>query len=115
MSKRIVDYDPVSGISLYSDYDPVTDITTVIHEFDDLEDRLEYSKRLQNDNDYTKQGIKTGWWHYAHTPNALIHKWLVEDGINPYRKQDLGRWVEKINSREYRHLKMTTKLHTVKG
>ena len=112
--KRIVDYDPVSGISLYSDYDPVTDITTVIHEFDDCEANMERSKTLQNDNEYTRKGIKKGWWHYAHTPNHLLHKWLVEDGINPFRKGDMKRFIEKINSREYRHFKTTTKLHVVR-
>ena len=114
MTKRVVDYDPISGITTSVDYDPVDDITTVIHEFCELDATMDRTKALQNDDDYTRKGIKGGWWHYAFTPNHLIHKWLVEDGINIYNKQDLPRALAKINSREFRHFKTTGKMHIVR-
>ena len=110
--KRRIDYNPVSGITTSMDYNSVTDVTTVIHEFDDVGAALDQNKALANDNEYTKQGIKNGFWHYAFIPNALIHKWMVEDGINVYRKEDEKKVFQKLNSPEYRYLKTTTKHHT---
>ena len=109
--KRLVDYNPQSGITTSMDYDPVTDMTTIISEFDDLEPALRITKHLQNDPEYTRKGIKECFWHYSFIPNHLIHKWMVEEGINVYRKEDEARVWKKINSPEYRYLKTTTKNH----
>lgn len=110
--KRVVDYNPVSGITMSVDYDRHTDTTTIIHEFDDVGSALDRNKALANDTDYTKKGIRDGWWHYAFIPNAIIHKWMVEEGINAYKKEDEARVFKKLNSPEYRYLKTTAKHHT---
>lgn len=112
--KRIVDYDPLSGATTYFDYVPETDTTQIITEFDDVAPLLELNKAMQNDDDFTKKGIKNGWWLYASIPNSLIHKWLIEDGINVYRREDEKRVFRKLNSPEYRYLKTTTKFHEVR-
>lgn len=109
--KRRVDYNPMTGITTSVDYNSVTDTTAVIHEFDDLSAVLDQNKALANDTEYTKKGIKNGFWHYAFLPNAIIHKWMIEDGINVYRKEDEKKVFQKLNSPEYRYLKTTAKYH----
>ena len=109
--KRVVDYNPHSGITMSMDYNPDTDTTTVIHEFDDVSAALDRNKALANDSEYTRQGIKDGFWHYAFIPNSIIHKWMIEEGINVYRTEDERKVFQKLNSPEYRYLKTTTKHH----
>jgi hypothetical protein len=113
--KRLVDYDPNSGITTYSDYDSTTDVLKVGYEYDDVSQILDSNKVLQNDEQYTKDGIKNDWWHYAHIPLSIVHKWLVEEGINAFSKDDARKVFQKLNSPEYRYLKTTTKTHMVKS
>lgn len=110
MVKRLVDYDPLSGMTTFCDYDPLTDITIVSRE-QDIESLLEKNKTLQNSDDYTRTGIKECFWHYASIPNILIEKWKVEDGIDVFNKDHAKAVYKKLNSPEYRFLKTTNKVH----
>jgi hypothetical protein len=111
--KRVIDYDPWSGITTSFDYDWTTD-TTIIHREQDVSAILEMNKAQQNDEDYTKKGIKDGWWHYANIPNIVIEKWIREYGVNVYDKDHEPKVFKLLNQPEYRYLKTTTKLHTVR-
>ena len=64
MSKRVVDYDPITGLTTYVDYDNASDTTLVGYE-QDVSLILDENKAMANDTDFTKQGIKTDWWLYA--------------------------------------------------
>jgi hypothetical protein len=75
---------------------------------------LDHNKDSRTTSSYTKKGIKNDWWHYAHIPMSIIHKWLVEEGINVFEKNDARKVFQKLNSPEYRYLKTTTKTHMVK-
>jgi hypothetical protein len=110
MSKRILDYDPNTGITEFFEYDSLTD-TTTLSRHQDVEPLLEYNKILQNDAEYSKSGIKNDFWKYASVPLVLIEKWLREDGIDVFDKNHDKRVFQKINSPEYRYLKTTTKTH----
>lgn len=114
MAKRLIDYNPFSGITTFCDYNPVTDETTIIHEFADVEGALDLNKAMANDADYTRAGMKRDWWHYASIPMSLIHKWLVEEGIDVFDRNDEWKVYQKVNSPEYRYLKTTAKHHQVK-
>lgn len=111
MSKRIVDYDPATGVTTYFEYEADTD-TSVISTVQDVEPILERNKLLSNNSDYTKQGIKESWWHYADIPNVLIEKWLREDGIDVYNKDHERAVFRKLNDPQYRFLKVTAKHHS---
>lgn len=111
MTKRLVEYDPFNGISTYCDYDAVTDTLYTIEEYDDLAATLDACKALANDEEYTRKGIKQGWWHYAFIPNIIINKWLVEEGINVYRHEDQKKVHQKLNSPEYAYLRTSHKKH----
>ena len=108
--KRVLDYDPLTGMTTTFDYDPMTDVTTIGRE-QDVTAILEANKRLQNDDGYTREGFKDCWWHYATIPNIVIEKWMNEDGIDVYNKEHNKAVFKKLNQPEYRYLKTTNKIH----
>lgn len=82
-----------------------------------MQANLDWSKRLQNDDEYTKHGIKHEMWHYAHIPDWVQVKWLNEYGItnwpmHPHNKKLLFKL---LNSREWGYLKATRKIHTARS
>ena len=110
MGKRLVSYDPMTGLSTYVDYDYSTDTTHVGTE-QDVKLLLEVNKILQNDESYSKQGIKDSWWHYASYPAIIIEKWRNEFGVDVFNKDHQKKVLELTNRPEYRYLKTTTKMH----
>lgn len=110
MSKRVLEHDPLTGITTYFDYIHETD-TTVIERVQDVEPILETNKILQNDDDITKQGIKDSWWKYATIPNIIIEKWLSEHGVNLYDRNHQKAVFKLLNDPQYRYLKTTAKMH----
>ena len=111
--KRLLDYDPLSGIREIFHHNPVTN-ESVIETVQDVEPALENNKRLQIETDAQKQ-IKEGWLHYAHIPNSLILKWKVEKGIDLYNKNDKEAIFKLLNDPEYAYLKTTDARHSVKS
>ena len=59
----------------------INDETTLIYE-QDVEPLLELNKSLQNNQQYSGDGIKNEWWHIASIPPIIQHKWLKEEGID---------------------------------
>lgn len=106
MSKRLLDYDPLTGTYTYHDYDHATKKTYITTE-QDVEQHLKLNKASYNDDN--KQGVKQDWWHVAHVPNSVIHKWLNEEGINFYSSDPwhVKKVKEKLNSNEYKYLRVT--------
>jgi hypothetical protein len=110
LAKRVLDYDPFSGITTTFDYNHETNETTIGRE-QDCSLILEANKVLQNSDDLTKQGIKNSWWHYAQIPNIVIEKWITDHGVNLYNKDHQKAVFRLLNQPEYRYLKTTTKMH----
>ncbi len=110
MSKRILDYDPQTAITTWFDYDPSTDETHIGRE-QDVSLILDINKAITNDEDISKAGIKSGWWHYAQVPNIIIEKWLNEYGVDFYNKDHSKAVFKLLNDPQYRYLKTTTKMH----
>jgi hypothetical protein len=107
--KRLVDYDPFTGVTTYTETEG--DETRIGYEFDDVTPVLDMNKTLQNDEQYTRDGIKDGWWHYAQIPASLILKWRIEEGIDIFSKNDTKKVFAKLNDPQYRYLKTTMKVH----
>ena len=110
LAKRVLDYDPLTRITRYFDYDPNND-TAIIHSEQDVSLILEANKVLQNDEGLTKQGIKNSWWHYAQIPNIIIEKWIRDHGVNLYNKDHQKAVFRLLNDPQYRYLKTTAKMH----
>lgn len=106
MTKRLLDFDPLSGIRQYFEYDALTDETHIYTE-GDAEVNLEWSRGLQKDDDYSRKGMKKEMWHYAHIPAVILHKWMVE-GVDI---NDTKALIKKVNHPDYAYLKTTTKKH----
>ena len=110
MAKRVIDYDPFTEVTTYFDYDHSTD-TTIVGSEQDVSLLLDHNKRLQNDESFTKSGIKGGWWMYASYPAVIIQKWMNEYGVNVFDENHSKKVFELTNRPEYRYLKTTTKMH----
>lgn len=113
MTKRIVDYDPVGGMTTTFDYDHATDVT-IVGSYQDVGPLLELNRAMAKNNDYTKQGIKNGWWKYASIPNILIEKWKNEEGVDVFNKDHEKAVYKKLNDPEYQYLKTTAGFHKPK-
>lgn len=114
MAKRLLDYDPIRGVSCYMEYQASTDSVTMTHE-QDVAAVLDANKRQAADEDKTRRGIKNDWWKYASVPAIVEVEWLNKYGVildNPEHKQ---RVFELLNHPDYKYLKTTNKVHVVKS
>ncbi len=104
MTKRILDHDPLSGITEYFDYDHTSD-TMTIQTVQDVTPIIEFNKALQKDTSYWSKGVKKEFVHAARIPNNIINKWLIEDGIDVFNPQHKERVRRKLNDPDYRYLR----------
>lgn len=102
----IPDFDPDDGIAEYDYYDPTTEQHAVRY-VQDVEPVLEENKALQTLD--RPNGQEMRW--VAQIPTILIHKWLVEEGLNFFNKNHWPAIRRKLNSSEYRFLR--TRLCTI--
>jgi hypothetical protein len=107
LAKRIVDYDPFTRVTTTFDYDHVSD-TTYVGTYQDITPILELNKALQNDENYSKDGIKDEWWHMCKIPNLVIEKWRNEKGIDVLNKDHWPAVKKLLNDPEYKWLKTTS-------
>lgn len=108
--KRLLDYDPLTGIETWHEYDHIEKKTKVHYvPTRDVDPELSALTALANDESFTKQGIKNEWWHYAHIPDSVLVKWYVEEGIHP---DDTDALFKKVNDPDYKRLKTTHKFHS---
>ena len=113
MSRRLLDYDPFTGITTYFHFDESTK-QTILEQVQDVTPALDANKKLQNDASYSKDGIKSGWWHYAYIPPIVIEKWIAEKGVNVFKKEDEAAVYALLNHPDYAYLKTTTGKHALK-
>jgi hypothetical protein len=109
MSKRLLDFNPLSGEKVWFQYDESIDSMTITHE-QDVEDHLKVAHARAIDDNYTRKGMKNDLLHYAHVPNTVILKMKQEDGVDLFEKNDAKRVFELLNTK-YKRLKTTTKNH----
>lgn len=107
--KRLVDFDPLSGIETWHEYD-ATNKTTRLHYVPtrDVDPSLDYLSSIANDPDASKAQIKNNWWLYAHIPDAVLLKWHAEEGIDIH---DTAAILRRVNHPDYKRLKATTLTH----
>ena len=114
MSKRILDYDPLTGITTYFDYNHEERAGHIYREQTGVDVILDANKALQNDDDVTKKGIKDGWWHYGQIPMIVLEKWMNEHGVDAFKKENWEKngpvW-KLLNHPDYRWIKTTSKMH----
>lgn len=104
MSKRLLDYDELTGLATYHEYDQVTG-RTHIHTYQDVSQYLERNKAAYNTPGAKEQGIKECWWRVADVPLVVLLKWKNELGVDWRNKNHLPKIKALLNSNEYRHLR----------
>lgn len=110
--KRLLDYDPLTGIKEIFHHDDKTG-EWAIEMQQDISAQLEAAKDMRNDPNISKKGIKDGMWHYAHMPNIIVQKMISEDGVNPYDQNNATK-VGKLIDEKYPYLKVTGGHHKFK-
>jgi len=109
MTKRLLDFNPLSGETVWFQYDQSIDAMTITHE-QDVSKHLDIAHARAIDDDYTRKGMKNDLWHYAHVPNTTIMKMKLEDGVDLFDKNDSRRVFELLNTK-YKLCKTTGKTH----
>jgi hypothetical protein len=111
MSRLLLDYDPLNGISCYMSWQG--DQVVMTHEQDVriIENVLEANKRDQADDQKTKDGIKNDMWLYARIPTWLEMQWKDKYGVDLNDKNHHKKVWSLINDPEYRWVKTTSKYH----
>ena len=104
---KLVDYDPITGIKTFVEYNAADDLI-VVKEEQDVTSLLDRNKALFNEPDHRKHGMKECFMHAATIPPILIHKWLKEEGIDFFKKEHWPRVQKKLNDPEYRYLRTST-------
>lgn len=107
--RRLLDFDPISREAVW--WEDKGDGIAELHHTQDVGYILEANKMMANEADYTKQGFKRDWWHYARIPNIIALKWLKEDGIDIWDKNHKKAVFKKLADPMFRYLKTTEKKH----
>ncbi len=110
MAKRLISINAATGISTWHDYDPNTG-KTYITNTQDVESILELNQRRAADESFKQKGLKNEMLHVASIPLNLVHKWLVEDGIDVFNKDHTKALLRKLNDPDYKHLKTVSNFH----
>jgi len=92
--KKLLDYDPLTGVSTYHEYDHSSK-KTYITETQDVERFLDKNKRLANDSSYKQRGIKADHYHFATIPNVVIMQLKNDHNLDLFNKDDLKK-IEKL-------------------
>lgn len=104
MAKRLQDFDALTGISTFHEYNHLTKVTTITTTAD-VEPVLEQNKEEYKDEDQKAAGMKSGLLKIASIPMALIHKWKVEEGIDVFNKNHAEAVKRKLNDPAYLYLR----------
>ena len=111
--ERLLDSDPLTGESVVFDFDPVTNKMTLTHrqESSIVDSILDANKRMANDVEKTRKGIKDDLVHYARIPNLVIMQWKAEKGVDLFNKGHRRKVFQLLNDPDFRYLKSTTMHH----
>ena len=102
MSKRLLDYDPLTGLMQFHTYDESEDKTYISYE-EDVQGLLDRNKEEQNHGHH-----RMGDGYFAASVPATVQmKWLIEYGIDMANPDHKPAWIKLLNSNEWSHLKRT--------
>ncbi len=109
MGKRLLDYDPLTGVKTFHEYDHSSKKTYITQE-QDVQKILERNKALANNSDYKRQGIKDDWYHFATVPNTVIVEWRTKYNLDISNKEDLPKIEKLLQSSDYSYLRTVNRI-----
>ncbi len=101
MGKRLLDYDPLIGLTTFHDYDESEDRTIISYE-QDVEPLLDRNKILAND----ASGPMGDMCHVASVPATIQMKWMTEHGVDMMNKDHWPGVRRLLNDPEWRYLRV---------
>lgn len=109
MTKRLLDFNPLSGEAVHFQYEAHTDRMTITHS-QDVSGHIDMAHEMAVNDGYSAHGIKNDMWHYAHVPNSVILEMKQKHGVDFFDKNDSKRVFRLLNT-EYKRFKTTAKNH----
>lgn len=110
MTKRVLDYNPLTGETVYFDYG--ADDRLVITHQQNVSIIHEQAKAWAKDEDRSKKGIKNDNWHYARIPNVVLQDMKTKYNADWNDKNDTNhRHFFKVLNEHYREFKTTHLVH----
>jgi hypothetical protein len=97
--RRLLDFDPLSGLKTWHDYDDATE-TTIITYSGDSQGVLDQCKEDANHADRRLGDMA----HVARVPPEIQMKWFIEHGVAMWNKDHQGA-VRRLLDGEYKYLK----------
>lgn len=92
--KTLLDYDPLTGVRTYHEYDHSAR-KFYIHEEQDVSKILDKNKELANNSSYKQAGIKQDHYHFATIPNVVVMQLKNDLNLDVFNKDDLVK-IEKL-------------------
>jgi hypothetical protein len=113
MTKRLLDYDPLTGVRTWFEYEQSTDkmLITTDQTAELVNEVLDNNAEMRQDADYSKNGIKNDMWHYARIPNGVALEIKKKYGLDMFSAKPDWKSILKIINRDYPMLKVTEKTH----
>ena len=112
MAKHLLDYDPISGMSCYMNYDHALEKVILSHE-QDVQKALDIAQYLRTDESYTKDGIKSDFLHYAIVPATIQLEMKAKHNVDFWDKNQDPQVYGLINT-EYSKFKVTEITHALR-
>jgi len=103
MPRRLLDWDPLTGVATYHHFDPETRMRT-IEEVQDVSPIMEANKAIASRIDRAAHR-RGDMWLVGKLPFSLAMKWKQEEGVDVINDKDSWRFLErKLRDPEYRYL-----------
>ena len=108
MSKRLLSYDPLNGVSAWFEGDGQGG--GVIGHTQDVSKILERNMNLQRCPEYKSQGIKESWMHFAHVPAISMMEISKKFHVDFSNKDDFAKIERILSSRDYCKLRTVDRI-----
>lgn len=108
MAKRLLHYDPFTGVQTHHDYDHSSK-KQVITEEQNVNPILDYCKDLRNNAERKRKMMKGNYYHYATVPVTVIHEWLEKHGVDAHNPKHTAK-VDALLSGPYKYLLTVDKI-----
>ena len=113
--KRVLDHDPVTGTTVWHEYDSLTG-ETIISEVQDVQPLLERNAALRNAgtakgklNQIAREGLKSELGVYVGTvPQQFLVELQLRTGLNPLSKEAWPYIKAMLNDSSYNKLRVGT-------
>jgi hypothetical protein len=110
MARRILDHDPLTGVTTYFDYDDVSGKVSIT-DVQEVNAILDSVTALRNDENYSSNGIKNDQWHYARIPLNVLMEIEQKHGVKCMSGKTDWKGLFRVINQHYPLLKATTKQH----